>query len=269
MAEQSETTEQSCAVCGRSLLIGERSSPYVSREGTEVAVCELCKIRAESAGWKRPEEVEASGGATAGRRRRRRRGELLSGLLARGDRERRQRGEPGRRQAEESDADAAQAEAREEGEDDARREAPSQRGGGEDSPARRGRQRRERSSRSSTASSERAKSASAAGPDVNEAVAAFNASENRRTIAGLSRSLGEPQVSAIAVRTASGATGARLTVAWELAWYQWEIGPGKRGPEIRQIAKGETVDQLHAADRKWNLKMDSDGTLSRRSAQGS
>ncbi|HKJ35721.1 MAG TPA: hypothetical protein VKA36_04055 [Solirubrobacterales bacterium] len=259
MAESETAEEQSCAVCGRRLLLGERSSPYVSREGAEVAVCELCKARAESAGWMRPEEVEAGSRSGPGRRRRRRRGDLLGGLLARNER---RRGDGGERaagadraevdQAPPDDPDSEPSEAREP-EQPVERQRRAQRGAG-----------RRRSSGEAPRTT-----ASAAGPDVNEAVKAFNASENRRTIAGLSRSLGEPKVTAIAVRTASGSTGARVTVAWELAWYQWEVGPGKRGPEIRQTAKGETTDQLHAADRKWNLNMDADGTLSPRSASGS
>jgi hypothetical protein len=266
MAKPSETAVRSCAVCGRSLLTGERSSPYLSREGAQVVVCELCKVRAESAGWKRPEEVEASRGATADRPRRRRRGDLLGGLLSRGERERRRRGERGSTERKGSGEEEAADDARSEGADEAGSTAAPKRGSDE---ARAARSRRPRRQQVPAPPAERGATTSAAGPDVNEAVAAFNASENRRTIAGLSRSLGEPRVSAIAVRTASGATGARLTVAWELAWYQWEVGPGKRGPEIRQIAKGESIDQLHAADRKWNLKMDADGTLSRRSTQGS
>jgi hypothetical protein len=103
---------------------------------------------------------------------------------------------------------------------------------------------------------------SVAGLDLRQALAAFNASENRRTIAGVSRSLGEPQATMLAVRTARGDTGARLTVAWDLAWYQWEIGPGERGPEVREVGKGETIDQLRTVDQNWNLRMAEDGTLS-------
>ena len=236
MSEET-TIDERCAVCGRNLLTGERTSAYVSREGREIAVCELCKSRAESAGWLRPEDV-GSQQADDGGRRRRRRGELLSGLLPRIEKERSRRREQRARHA-------SKAEAGEEGAEEG------------DGPSRR----REEPRPQEQASQRETRSA--AGPDVNQAIAAFNASENRRTIAGLSRSLGEPKATAIAVRTASGHPGARLTVAWELAWYQWEIGPGKRGPEIRQIAKGETFDQLRAADRNWNLTMAADGALSR------
>ncbi|HEX2129412.1 MAG TPA: hypothetical protein VHF58_09380 [Solirubrobacterales bacterium] len=46
------TTEyRTCAVCGRTLLRGERGSPYVDPAGAEETVCPLCKGRAEAAGW--------------------------------------------------------------------------------------------------------------------------------------------------------------------------------------------------------------------------
>jgi hypothetical protein len=42
---------QACAVCGRTILRGERTSPYLDSERNEVAVCALCKPRAEASGW--------------------------------------------------------------------------------------------------------------------------------------------------------------------------------------------------------------------------
>ena len=40
-----------CAVCGRTILRGERASEYVDTEGEKADVCPLCKPRAEAAGW--------------------------------------------------------------------------------------------------------------------------------------------------------------------------------------------------------------------------
>jgi len=243
-------TANACAVCGRNLLIGERSNPFIAGGGVEVVVCELCKPRAEEAGWMRPDEVAVRGPAGGRRRRRRGSGDLLGGLRSRV--ERAAEGVSGR-------------------------EAPSRdplEEGGEEQPA------PERAARRRSVSRERTRERpavepaqappmrSSAGPDVAEALTAFNMSEHRRTVSGLSKSLGEPRATAIAVRTASGDTGARLTVAWELAWYQWEVGPGRRGPEIREISRGETIDQLRAADRNWNLDVSRDGTLARRPVGG-
>jgi hypothetical protein len=251
MAEVRPAAERSCAVCGRNLLIGERSNPYVVGGGEEVSVCELCKPRAESAGWMRPDEAAASGGGGV-RRRRRGSADLLGGLRARvervsdnvsggstRERTRRERGEPS-----------------EGGEEGAERSTRR--------PSRASRERETRSTEPAPAPTMR----STHGPDVVESLTAFNGSEFRRTVSGLSKSLGEPWATAIAIRTSSGDTGARITVAWELAWYQWEVGPGARRPEVREIARGETIDQLRAADRNWNLDVSRDGTLARRPIGG-
>ncbi len=54
---------------------------------------------------------------------------------------------------------------------------------------------------------------------LERAVARFNASEAARTVAGLMRTLGQPQVS---IGSAAGSPSeVRVTVAWELCWYQW------------------------------------------------
>lgn len=255
MSDATETAEKTCAVCQRRLLLGERSNVFLSQEGAEVTVCELCKDRAEAAGWKRPGEADDRPSAT-GRRRRRGRGELLSGLMGRGQRERPERAERRGSGSERKGRTTGSQEAIVPDESAPASEPTGVAPGPDPAPE-------ARKTRTKTALSH-----SAAGPDLSEAVTAFNGSENRRTIAGLSRSLGEPKATVIAVRTGGGATGARLTVAWELAWYQWEIGPGKRGPAVRQMAKGETIDQLRAADRNWNLEMATDGTLSRRPGAG-
>jgi hypothetical protein len=40
-----------CAVCGRTILRGERSFEYVDEQGEKAGVCPLCKARAEEIGW--------------------------------------------------------------------------------------------------------------------------------------------------------------------------------------------------------------------------
>jgi hypothetical protein len=42
---------ETCAVCGRSILRGERASEYVDEAGERAGVCPLCKPRAEEMGW--------------------------------------------------------------------------------------------------------------------------------------------------------------------------------------------------------------------------
>ena len=47
--------EETCAVCGRTILAGERTRRYVSTAGRR-DVCELCTPRAERLGWERERE---------------------------------------------------------------------------------------------------------------------------------------------------------------------------------------------------------------------
>jgi hypothetical protein len=91
------------------------------------------------------------------------------------------------------------------------------------------------------------------------AVARFNSSEAGRTVAGLTRTLGEPFAS---VGAAAGAPDeVRITVAWELSWYQWGVDIGDELRSVFQIDKGRELDQLDAAARQWNASVDEDGRL--------
>ena len=55
---------ETCAVCGRTILRGERCYAYVDPEAGEASVCPLCKPRAESQGWL-PAEFAAAVAAAA------------------------------------------------------------------------------------------------------------------------------------------------------------------------------------------------------------
>jgi hypothetical protein len=79
----------------------------------------------------------------------------------------------------------------------------------------------------------------------------FNESEAARTVAGLTRTLGDPRVS---IGAAAGAPGAaRVTVAWELGWYQWTVS-GEDGQPVAELARGTEIGQLDAAARQWNAQ---------------
>ncbi len=54
-----------CAVCGRTILRGERAAEYIDTEGGKAEVCPLCKPRAEAAGWL-PEAYAAVRAAATG-----------------------------------------------------------------------------------------------------------------------------------------------------------------------------------------------------------
>ncbi len=43
--------ETACAVCGRTLLLGERLVAYENPEGADARVCELCVDQADALGW--------------------------------------------------------------------------------------------------------------------------------------------------------------------------------------------------------------------------
>ncbi len=83
-----------------------------------------------------------------------------------------------------------------------------------------------------------------------QAIARFNGSEAARTVAGLTRTLGEPWVS---VGAAAGSPSeVRVTVAWELSWYQWGVDLGDEARSVFQIDKGGEIDQLDGSARQWN-----------------
>jgi hypothetical protein len=84
------------------------------------------------------------------------------------------------------------------------------------------------------------------------AVDRFNASDAARTVAGLARTLGEPRVSIGAA--AGSAEAARITVAWDLTWYQWRVAGGEREQPVAELAHGTELDQLDVAARQWNAK---------------
>ena len=57
-----------------------------------------------------------------------------------------------------------------------------------------------------------------------EAADIFNASDYRRTVGGIAKSLGEPRASIVPL---SGVSGELIvTVAWDISWYQYRVTPG-------------------------------------------
>lgn len=57
---------------------------------------------------------------------------------------------------------------------------------------------------------------------------------------------------------AGSSTQARITVAWELCWYQWAVDQAGR---VVEIARGEEVEQLDRSARQWNARVDKGGRL--------
>jgi hypothetical protein len=82
------------------------------------------------------------------------------------------------------------------------------------------------------------------------AISRFNTSEAGRTVSGLTRTLGAPSVS---VGDSAGADDeVRVTVAWELTWYQWGVDLSDELRPVYEISKGFEVDEIDSAARQWN-----------------
>lgn len=214
-----------CDVCGRTILAGERTREYLTTEAERRAVCALCRPRAEGAGWITADRAEE---LMPARGRERRAGGRLRRLLGR--RERPKAPVPPAPQAERATPPA-------------RRGTVTSNGAGveEDRPSRR---------RGVPQSPERR---------MRRALEAFNSSEHRRTVAGLIRSLGSPSV--CVATSARAPAEVRVTVAWELSWYQWEVDLDGGGETVRELAKGGEPGELTEADRAWNARAGEDGAL--------
>jgi hypothetical protein len=87
----------------------------------------------------------------------------------------------------------------------------------------------------------------------------FNGSEAAHMVAGLMRTLGDPRVS---VGAAAGSSSeVRITVAWELSWYQWGVDPNHIPGGVSLLAKGGELSQLDGAARVWNGGIAKGGVL--------
>lgn len=94
---------------------------------------------------------------------------------------------------------------------------------------------------------------------LERAVATFNESDAPRTVAGLCRSLGRPTVSVGA--SAGSASAVRITIAWELCWYQWAVDLAAPEQPVLQLASGGEVDELDRPARHWNATVERSGHL--------
>jgi hypothetical protein len=94
---------------------------------------------------------------------------------------------------------------------------------------------------------------------LGRAVDCFNSSDAARTVAGLSRTLGEPRVS---IGAAAGSSNeVRITVAWELCWYQWGIDLEDERNPISLFGKGDEIAELDGSARQWNASAGGDGRV--------
>jgi hypothetical protein len=91
-----------------------------------------------------------------------------------------------------------------------------------------------------------------------EAADLFNASDYRRTIGGIAKSLGGPTASIVPL---SGVTGELvITVAWDISWYQYRVLPDSAQP-IRLAERGHDLDDLEESFTVWNARIEEDGRI--------
>jgi hypothetical protein len=91
-----------------------------------------------------------------------------------------------------------------------------------------------------------------------EAADLFNASQYRRTIGGIAKSLGAPRVSVV---TLSGVNAeVVVTVAWDISWYQYRVSPDFENP-VRLESRGHDPAELEGAFTGWNAHMSEDGRI--------
>ena len=91
-----------------------------------------------------------------------------------------------------------------------------------------------------------------------EAAELFNATQFRRTIAGVAKALGEPQASIIPL---SGVNAEMvLTFAWDISWYQYRVSPESAQP-VRVAERGQDIAELDPGYQHWNATVTEDGRI--------
>ncbi len=91
-----------------------------------------------------------------------------------------------------------------------------------------------------------------------EAADIFNASQFRRTVEGIAKSLGEPKVSIVPLSGVN--TEVAITVAWDISWYQYRVTFESAQP-VRLEQRGHDPDELMTQFMEWNARLASDGRL--------
>ncbi len=221
--------QAACDVCGRTLLRGEYAEAFVNGS-TRRRVCQLCISRALHEGWVREGAVPAAEHRSSGSERRR---SIFARL-----RSRREAGdEPPEPASAPAPAEDLALGAR------AQHEL--------NSTLARGRARGQRHVRAVPASSDQ---------KIVAAMGLFNNSEHRRTVAGVARSLGRPEVH---VTPEPGHPSlVRIVASWELCWYRYEVDISDEVAGVRLVDQGYELTELSEAERHPNALADDNGQLS-------
>jgi hypothetical protein len=228
-----------CDICGRTILKGERTEPYLAPGGQRHLVCELCTDRAYNEGWIR----EAAHGETPASTRRPQERRSLLGRMRR----RREAPEPLEVPAEEyveHDVHGTN------GGEPPMELAPEHVEAVADVPPPPPRRRDARHVRAVPTNAQ---------VKVERALELFNSSEHVRTIGGISRTLGEPWVSTSPLAEAPSEVS--ITVAWELSWYRYRVDLGDADDPVTLVSKGQELEELDGSMRDWNASALPDGKL--------
>jgi hypothetical protein len=217
-----------CDICGRTLLRGERAEPFLAG-GQRRLVCELCTVRAAHEGW-----IRESGGDELSSVPRPERGRSLLGRL----RSRRPEPAPIEEELELDPALAAELE---------HHPVVTERREPEPVPD------FSREPRHVHAVPTNAEL------KMERAVEVFNGSQHPRTVAGVARSLGAPEVS---VRTSEVEPSVvSLFVMWELSWYRFEVDLSDEAGGARRVAQGAELSELEDNERVPNAVADERGRI--------
>jgi hypothetical protein len=208
-----------CDVCGRTLLRGEHAEHYLTG-GERRMVCDLCGPRAQHEGW-----IRESGADDLALRHPRHEGRGRSFLDRLRNRRERARELHELREEEESEHVAPPAPVP---------EPP----------------RQPRHIRAVPTNAEL---------KMQRALDVFNASDHKRTVGGVARSLGAPGV-CVRPRTDRPAVVA-ITVMWELSWYRFEIDLSDEAGGVRRDAQGDELSELVPEEREVNAAADERGAL--------
>ena len=191
------TVERSCAICERTLLMGERAIRFSPNDGGDfVDVCPLCAELAVEYGWLREGAPTTPTVAVE----RRRRGGFFSGLIGS----------------------------------------------------------RSRGMEETVASEPILRRLSDQELAMVEAADLFNASQYRRTVGGIGKSLGTPRVSVVVLSGVNSEVV--VTVAWEISWYQYRVSPDSDNP-VRLEGRGHDPAELEVGFTDWNAHMEDDGRI--------
>jgi hypothetical protein len=227
----------SCDICGRTILKGERTEPFLAPGGRRRTVCELCIPRADHEGWIRE---SAANDLPATRVRPQQRRSFVGRLRGMFE------SEPAPAQPADATAPVAENEA-----------PPPPR---EREPARdRERERDREPTRARREARQIRAVPTTAEVKVDRALELFNSSAHPRTIAGIARTLGPPWVHTSP--DAVAASEVTIVVAWELSWYRYRVDLGDADEPILLLEKGDELSELEDSLREWNALADDNGRL--------